>query len=330
MKFSSLPGLSLFVVILLATTAPGADSTGAGAKPPMQAYLEKLGYIAVPLELKDNKHVLNGKLNDRSIRIMVGTGFSVTTVTTREGKRLKTPADYGKSFNDPVLGRISGDDFKLIEQLDLGSGKLPMQPARVRGLNISGVANPELIIGMDLLVRYHCLIDCLELRLYLRADAPSEAVSKALVATLDKSGFSRVPARERRELIMTCNGSVNGKPLEWLIDTGSFWSVLDSATSSRLNLNAEFTGWRAVGTGNIGSTKLRVAEAREIELGGLKFKRVDLGVADLSNWNAGRGRDDDLKIDAILGMEQLVKHNALIDCAAGNLWVHPGDDELKR
>jgi predicted aspartyl protease len=318
--------------LLVVTVAVGRGETrGAEAsKQPMQAYLEKLGYLAIPLELKGNKHVLNGRLNGRNIRIMVDTGWSITTVSTREAKRLKTLAHLDKVLNDPVLGKLAGDEYKLVEQLELGPVKLQVQPARVGGLNMANQANPDLVIGMDLLTRFHCLLDCLELRLYFRTEAPTEALTKALRGTLDKSGFSRVAARTPNELVLTCDGNVNGKAVKWVIDTGAFWSMLDSATVRRLKLNDEFTGWRAVGAGSIGSTTLRVTKAKEIELGGVKFRWVDLGVADLSNWGLGRGEKDILKVDAILGIEQLVKHNAPIDCAAGDLWVHPGDDPPRR
>lgn len=317
--------------LLVVTCAVGCGETrGAEAsKLPMQAYLENLGYLAIPLELKGNKHVLNGRLNGRNVRIMVDTGWSVTTISTREAKRLKTVAQLDKVLNDSVLGKLAGDEYKLVEQLELGPVKLQKQPARFGGLNMAN-DNPDLVIGMDLLTRFHCLLDCLELRLYFRTEAPSEALTKALRGTLDKSGFSRVPARTPNALVLTCDGNVNGKAVKWLIDTGAFWSLLDNATAHRLKLNDEFTGWRVVGAGTIGSTRLRVTEAKEIELGGVKFRWVDLGVADLSNWGLGRGEKDVLKVDAILGIEQLLKHNALIDFAAGDLWVHPGDDPPRR
>ena len=299
------------------------------AKPPMQAYLEKLGFTAIPLELKDNHHVLAGRLNGRSLKIMVDTGCSITTVSTAVGKRLKSIEETGRILDDPVLGKLKSSDYKLIEELELGPVKLQMQPARVRGLDLGGRRGADMIIGMDFLARFHCLIDCLELRLYICAKAPPEPVTKALRGTLEKSGFKLVPAPLSQQLVMTCAGRINGEPVTWLVDTGGFWTMMDNATLGRLKLPQEFTGWRAVGVGKTGSTKLRVTEFKEIELGGVKLRWVDVGVADLSNWRLGQGEDDLLKVDGILGMDQLVKNNVLIDCASGELWVHPGDADQK-
>ena len=85
-----------------------------------------------------------------------------------------------------------------------------------------------------------------------------------------------------------------------------------------------------VGVGKIGSADVKVTEVREMTLGEVVLKFVDVGVAELSNWRLGRGEDDLLKVDDILGMDQLVMNSALIDCAGGRLWLHPGSKEKKK
>lgn len=329
MHHLSIPIAIVCLALSLSSHALSRATAAEPAKPPMQAYLEKLGFTAIPLELKDNHHVLAGRLNGRSLKIMVDTGCSITTVSTAVGKRLKSIEETGRILDDPVLGKLKSGDFKLIEELELGPVKLQLLPARVSGLDSGGRRGEDMIIGMDFLMRFHCLIDCLELRLYLRAEALPGPVTTALRGTFEKSGFKLVPAPLSQQLVMTCAGRINGEPVTWLVDTGFFNTTIDNVTLGRLKLPQEFTGWRAVGVGKTGSTKLRVTKLEEFDLGAVKHRWVDVGVAELSNWRVGQGKDDLLKADGILGMDQLVKHNSLIDCANGELWVHPGDADQK-
>ena len=87
------------------------------------------------------------------------------------------------------------------------------------------------ILGMDFLLRHHCLLDCSDLRLYVRPDKLEGTRKQALAASLTKSGYCVARLHPTRGLVLVCDARINDRGLVLLLDTGAFVTIIDPAAA---------------------------------------------------------------------------------------------------
>lgn len=279
----------------------------------------RLGYEPIELQRTAENHLfLFGKLNGRRRSVLVDSGWSFTTVSTKAARKLPSAPD-SKANSHPIV---------LMEEFKLGHMVFVNQRARVEHMVFDGqTASFEVVLGCDFLRRNYAVIDCLNRRLYVRSREPTELEQGTLEEALRGSGFAEVALKLKRPLAITCPARVNGKPVEMLVDTGAVWSTLDLRQLDRLGLRAFPTLAKISGVGKTGTCGVAMAEAKLFALGEVPVKNANFAIMDLSDWGFATPGKELSEVQGILGGTELVANGALIDCHRLKLWVKCGGDK---
>ena len=314
----------------------GAAPAENGHHPSLDDYLQRVGYL--PLTLKKGKQdelLAEGVLAEKKRLFLIDTGWGRTALNEAAARGLKSLGELGVTLEDSFWGKLSDPAIVLMDKLALGRAQFLNQPARVTNLRMDFTFTGfDGVLGCDFFFRNYCLIDCSSRRLYVRGSKPSSNVVSAIEATLDASGFTGVPIQMKYGL--TVEARVNDETLRLLVDTGSSFSVLDTALAKRLGLGAVKQDeaavgslipkeWSAtfVGVGKIGAHQMKVTTLTRLEVGSLQWTNVHLGVVDLKNWGLAKPGSEGEDVQGLLGRELLSARGALIDYHSGKLWFRP-------
>jgi hypothetical protein len=207
----------------------GGEAQNSQKPQKLETYLQQLGYGAIHLKRTEQNHLaVEGELDGKKAVFLIDTGNSFTTLDTKTGKRFKTLAKLGIGLEDPNLGKFSGSNVVLVDEVKLGTARFPNQPANVvalahvatRAYERSTTAYEDCLIGCDFLLRHHCLLDCAGLTLYVRADKPSTEMRAAFESSLRRSGYHETVLIQTPGLVELCPAMVNGVALRLLVDSG--------------------------------------------------------------------------------------------------------------
>jgi hypothetical protein len=141
-----------------------------------------------------------------------------------------------------------------------------------------------------------------------------------LVDFLAQDGYTRVPLSKSGIGHFHTDGTLDGRPLSVLVDTGAGSTVfsLDIAREMGLALTKlEMQG------GGAGSAQLDVYGIREADfrLGRITPKVGDLLALDLTHVNQAAALRGSGPIDAVLGADVLEAHSAVIDYGSSSLYL---------
>jgi hypothetical protein len=142
----------------------------------------------------------------------------------------------------------------------------------------------------------------------------------SLVEFLGQSGYTRVPLTRSGIGHFHTDGTLDGRPLSVLVDTGAGGTVfsLDIAREMGLALTKlEVQG------GGAGAARLDVYRIREasFRLGELTPKVGELLAMDLTHVNQAAALRGSGPIDAVLGADALEAHSAVIDYGSSSLYL---------
>ena len=276
---------------LVAVAAPGENS----ALPSLDDYLKRVGYL--PVMLKCGKHeelLTEGVLAKKKRLFFVDTGWSKTALSKRAARGLKSIGELDVTLEDSFWGKLTDPSIVIMEELTLGRAQFFNQPARVTDLRMDFVsARFDGVLGCDFLFRNFCLIDCSNRRLYVRGSIPSDDTTLAVEATLRASGFKSVPIIWKGGVEV--EAKVKNETFKLIVDTGSTFSILDSALAKRLGLAAAKhddvgslmkmeLSTTVIGVGEIGAHKMWVTTLQTLDIGSLQWTNVHVGVTGLTNW----------------------------------------------
>jgi predicted aspartyl protease len=321
--------IALALVAIAAQAAHGAASS-------LDDYLQRVGYLPVTLTRGEHdKPLAECVLAGKKRLFLVDTGWGRTALNENAARGLKTLGELGVTLEDSFMGKLSDPSIVLMDKLSLGRAQFFNQPARVRNLRMDFTATGfDGVLGCDFFFRNYCLIDCQSRRLYVRGSKPSDETTSAIESTLRVSGLTEIPIQLKYGL--TVEAKANDESWKLLVDTGSTFSMLDTALAKRLGLTAakhedaslgslikKDLNTTIVGVGKIGAHKMWVTTVKALEVGSLQWTNVHFGVTDLKSWGlAERGsRSED--VQGILGREQLTARGALIDYHSRKLWFRP-------
>jgi predicted aspartyl protease len=269
--------------------------------------LTKLGYEAVELRRTGEHHLfLFGRVNGRRRSCLVDTGWSFATVSTNTAARLSPP--------------------RIVEQLALGPVLLTNQPVVPQDMRINGRPAPyDVVLGCDFLIRHHAVIDCANNRLFLRRSAPAREEAEELQLQLSKAGLVAVPMKRHRPPALTCEVTIGGQPVAFLIDSGAVWSCLDLKTAQALALSLKPSPRRIMGSGAVGQRAIAVVELRQIGLGAREIRHWTVAAFSLADWGMGPNGKVLENVGGILGGGELAGLGAVIDCVSQKLWLRAAD-----
>ncbi|MBP9902273.1 MAG: retropepsin-like domain-containing protein [Verrucomicrobia bacterium] len=288
-----------FLAGYLLAAAAGSARAEAGN---LGAALKQLGYAQIELRRTDENHLfLFGQVNGRRRSCLVDTGWSFTTLSTNAAQGLATRG--------------------LVDELKLGRVRLTNETVLVQDLRVNGQPTSfDLVLGCDFLIRHHAVIDYAHRRLYLRREPLTGKPVNQLTAALQQCGLVAVKLSRHDPLALTCTVQINGRAVEFLVDSGAMWSCLTTETAHALALPIFPSANRITGAAVAGKRGFGVTTVRDFELGGRQEARVTLAVLELGDWGLGPNGRTLRAVGGILGGDQLSARAAVIDCGQLKLW----------
>ena len=299
----------------------------------LAGYLRTLGYESILLKRGEGNHLfVEASIENKKRTLLLETGAGVTEMDKRIARRWKSLGELGAALSDPTYSRpITNSDVFVIPEFQLGKAIFTNQPAFVRSFAAAGIVTGEDgCLGCEFFLRNHCLLDCRDQRLYVRGGPPSRKVRDALEQSLRVSGMKKVELGNLYPLRLTCPMRVNGEPVTLLLDTGAFWTILDDGLQKRCGLRPRSSPMQIRGVrGN--RALVYATSAKALELGGIPVSTTTpLGVADMSDWGIGTGKDPSLRaVDGVLGHDLLLGSRALIDFDGMCVWILPQQPKEK-
>ncbi len=336
--YSMLLSIRFGLAILAAQSVVGADQPG---KPTLDNFLKQSRYAAIEFKLSErNKPLVKGDLDGgKKLTFMVDTGSTMTRLNNGSTSGLKTLGELGVELDDSLLGRVSDPSIVLMKHLTLGNAQFLNQPALVEDITLDYRTIPyQGIIGADFFFRNFCIFDFYSRRLYVRGGARTLEESKAVEQTFRSSNLIDVPVRSSSHYKgwLLIEAKVNGKPVPFLVDSGSNISLVDKSQTDRLALEfirenrpstgsliPESVGGLFVGAGKIGARKIRVVRFQTFEIGSGTWQKVNFAVGDLTDFGLTKERVHGEVVQGILGIDQLTAHGMLIDYSNRKLWMRP-------
>jgi predicted aspartyl protease len=134
-------------------------------------------------------------------------------------------------------------------------------------------------------------------------------------------GWVEVPFSKGSDTIPVVDGEIAGESLHLVLDTGAATLAIDQAVATRLKLEVGAADKRAVGVG--AGAPIRSVKLPKLRLGRLDTTPARAVVLDLDAVNMSRSRRGDPPVDGVLGADFLDAHRAVIDFAAGRLYLRP-------
>ncbi len=312
-------------LVVFLTVAPRALSAEPPGRLSLPEQLARLGWRQIELRRTGENHLfLFGKLNGRRRSVLVDTGWSFTTVSTNAGRQLQTHREPGVTLRDPFFGTNENSSAVRLDNLKLGRVEFASQPALVQNMVLNGRrASFDVVVGCDFLMRHYAVLDCPNLRLYVRHGVPSEHQREQLEESLRRRGFVAVQLQRKEALALACPAFVNGETLEMLVDSAAPWSCVDVRQRERLGLKVVAAPAKITGVGRTGMRGVGVATVKSFKLADVAVKTTNLAVFDLADWGFAAPEAPLSEVQGILGGDTLNAAGAVIDCHALKLWVKP-------
>lgn len=131
-------------------------------------------------------------------------------------------------------------------------------------------------------------------------------------------GYDLIGLHKMKTGHITATINVNGKPCEFLVDTGGGGTLIDISNKEKYGLEA--LGKRDYAAG-IGSVSSLVRTSAILQVNGKEFKSDKLFLMDISYLNAEFKKTKGRKVDGVLGTDFLETHKAVIDYPHSKLYL---------
>ena len=116
-------------------------------------------------------------------------------------------------------------------------------------------------------------------------------------------------------------GSLNGRPITLLLDTGASNTVIDSAGLRRWGLDPKTSVFTETAFGAGGKVQLFTHAISGLEFNRQKFALPRINATDLSEIIQALSQDFGVKIDGVLGQDFMITHDAVIDVPRRSLFL---------
>lgn len=141
----------------------------------------------------------------------------------------------------------------------------------------------------------------------------------ALTAFLTAHGYVRVPLRRSVVGHFHTDGTLNGRPVEVLVDTGAAITVVAMSVVQAVGLRSEWVNHEAGGAG--GALDQYRVEGAVLQLGSLVPQLAGPAGLDFEHVNAPLRANGSAEVDVILGADVFDAHGAVIDYGTDSLFL---------
>lgn len=142
---------------------------------------------------------------------------------------------------------------------------------------------------------------------------------------LTARGYVRVPLRRSGVGHFHTDGTLNGRPVEVMVDTGASVSCVAMSLVQALGLRSEWLNREAGGAG--GALDQYVVEGAVLQLGSLAMRPARVAGLDFGQVNAPLRAQGSAEVDLILGADVFDAHAAVIDFPSLSLFLRVADAE---
>jgi predicted aspartyl protease len=282
-------------------------------------------YEAIPLVRSRQNHLLvRASINGRSAWLGVDTGAPVSAIAVHRREHFKI-AGIATNPTLPSRIQINGtfNNVGIIRTLRLGGLELVDEPVVLVDLKDSARSTRfreeqeiDGILGADVLLPTKAVLDCQRRILFLKADP--DVVSN--VPAFDHRGFQAVPMEVSDGFNLYVDGSINGAPAKFMVDTGSFATLLHRSFVRRMKIPTQETPFQSAAV-NLKRRGVRLAHIRKLSVGSVNFIGKDVGVVDLEGLIHGRLLQGSPPVAGLLGAEILNKNHGVIDFGSRTLYL---------
>jgi predicted aspartyl protease len=137
---------------------------------------------------------------------------------------------------------------------------------------------------------------------------------------LSREGYRRVELGRNGVGHFEASGTLGGRSIRVLIDTGAASTVVSLSLARELGLDVTSLGRLG---GGVGGAQLQIFEVRgvELELDGVHPKPTALYAMDLSHVNAALAMKGATSVEAVLGADVFDRQKAVIDYGSSSLFL---------
>lgn len=316
-----------FLFLLLASLVLCQCSTGpfSFGKPGRSSQLKRSGYSAVPLQKLSSDVRYSGifMVNGQPLRFLIDSGANSTDVDGDLAKRVGLLEDRKvKVVTRGALGRevASGRGYGTLQIGPMYSRNFPftVAPSTGRRTSTSSYAGQ---IGLDALSGIGALVDIPSARLWV-PEMPFNGDSRSINRGPRNGLGNKILALEKAGTLphLLLRGTLQGRPVTWVVDTGAEISVMAAESFDRFNLPSRTTNSRMIDASG-DRIALRQARLRNVNFGNVNIAVFDIAIAPLGTVREFFRDVNGRPIDGILGMDFLMKGEALLDTGSKLIYL---------
>ena len=282
-------------------------------------------FVALPLVRSRQNHLMvRASINGREAWLTIDSGAPVSAIAVNRRNYFRLKPITAKS-NLPARIQINGafNNVTIARELRLGGLTLIDEPVVTIDLGNSARAarlvheeQIDGIIGADILFPTQAVLDCQRQLLILKTDP--DALGG--VPGLDRRGLQAVPIQVSDDFNLYVNGSINGKAAKFMVDTGSFATLLHRSFVRRMRIATRETPYSSSAV-NLKDRGLRVAKIRKLSVGSVDIIGKDIGVIDLGGLIHDGLLEGSPPVAGLLGAETLRRHRGIIDFGTRTLYL---------
>ncbi len=282
-------------------------------------------FVAIPLVRSRQNHLmLRAFINGREAWLTIDSGAPVSAIAVNRRNFFRLKPITAKS-NLPSRIQINGafNNVAIARELRLGGLTLVDEPLVTVDLGNSARAarlvheeQIDGIIGADILFPTQAVLDCQRQLLILKTDP--DALGG--VPGFDRRGLKAVPIQVSDGFNLYVNGSINGKPAKFMVDTGSFATLLHRSFVRRMRIATRETQYSSSAV-NLKDRGLRVAKIRNLSVGSVNITGKDVGVIDMEGLIHDGLLEGSPPVAGLLGAETLRRHHGIIDFGTRTLYL---------
>lgn len=264
-----------------------------------------------------NKMIMSVRINGQPASLLVDTGSNEVILDAAAAESFGVqPSQRGLRYIR--LTRINGQLLPVGFAQSLTAGNMSFGSVLVALRNSSrsddGNAHVDGVLGLDVLIRYHAVINCRTKLIFFKVD-PTRQMHLSGVAASEK--FTRIPMRQEENGALTAPCSIHGQAARLLVDTGAFVTTFTEPVLKSLGVGLQPTHISArFPTGT--SRKVSAAQINDLKIGDFKVRPGKFGVTPLPNFAPRQGGS---RMFGILGMDTLYDCHAIIDLDGLNLFL---------
>jgi hypothetical protein len=149
------------------------------------------------------------------------------------------------------------------------------------------------------------------------------------VPGFDRRGLQPVPIQVSDGFNLYVNGSINGKAAKFMVDTGSFATLLHRSFVRRMRIATRETPYSSSAV-NLKERGLRLARIRKLSVGSVDIVGKDVGVIDMEGLIHDGLLEGSPPVAGLLGAETLRRHHGIIDFGTRTLYLQKRENPWQR